>query len=54
MASIRNVYTRRRAGGSLLSKLWTKKLSDKEKAWKSHIESRSPFMKDLKLSLIHI
>jgi hypothetical protein len=48
MASIRNVYTRRRAGGSLLSKFWTKKLSDKEKAWKSHIESRSPFMKDLK------
>jgi hypothetical protein len=52
MTSIRKGYTRRRSnGGGLLPSFLSKKLSDKEKAWKSHIELRSAFMKDLKIKV---
>ena len=51
MAQIRSSnYTRRRpkeAGGLLPSFLFGKK-SEKQKAWKKHVETRSPFMNNLK------
>ena len=54
MASLRSDLTRRRsrnAGGIIPSWLKSRKLSDKEKAWKAHVESRVPYMRDLKNKL---
>merc|ERR1712072_814629 len=51
MAQFRNSkYTRRKpkVGGGLLPSFLTGKKSPKETAWKKHIESRSPFMNNLK------
>lgn len=54
MASLRSDLTRRRsrnAGGIIPSWLKSRKLSDKDKAWKAHVESRVPYMRDLKNKL---
>merc|ERR1712093_620329 len=54
MASLRSDLTRRRsrnAGGIIPSWLKSRKLSDKDKAWKAHFESRVPYMRDLKNKL---